>query len=371
VFSSKTEKYDEPVTAAIEAATLRILNDFVTTAQPDISFTAQLGSRNADLYNPNTGPAVTTADTTLPSWISWTMESEGISVDIRVWLSDQALQTEYDEHELRVIPPVPNVMDLAQGATYLKTALAKQDITTMLESISVAKGSSPPTAQSTIKLNWYDTVTGESLVLTWVLLEYGRQAAVRENQMVAIRDFLLSTTGRSPEYWQERVPDIIVNATLTLVPVWDAIAIASSVATHYAYSSVMSPSSMASALAKRFPSGVDANLLDNARWATTHFKALGFVAFPDGPGSSKSFSDLYPDYAIIPLNESNNGLLTSKTRNAIASIEQAIRIAEKDNGGGELPTGFQRLEEFGLVYITYIVDGVNHRVMTLQSYTGA
>jgi len=367
VFSSKLDSVSTHVPDGFDLTTLAVLNDFVIHATPDSDFADQLSTRNNQLSNISAGPSMVSGSVTLPAWVAWSVVYGTVSCDVKIWLSDTSFQETYDEYDVRVVPPVPNVNDLKGTAADLRWSLSQINVATHYKALELAKDGDPETTVETMELKWIDPVSLESIMLTWALVCYGKQASDAQNQLDAIRKYLLETTGLTPDYWQERVPDIIVRNTLTIIPRWDNVSIRSSGTTDYQYSPVTSPGDILDALGIVFPTDA-VDYLSSAIHATTHYKSIGFVAVPMGIGDRTPFRTLYPDYAVIPLNDVNLGRLTSITRDAVATIEEVIRLAEVDDGTQDLPLHVSRLSDNRLDYLTFIVDGTSQLLVTRKSY---
>ena len=60
--------------------------------------------------NFNFGRFVDNDQLAMPEWISWTSLSFD-NTTIKIWLSDESFKAQYDDFDITIIPPIPNMDD--------------------------------------------------------------------------------------------------------------------------------------------------------------------------------------------------------------------------------------------------------------------
>jgi len=369
IFSCQEANVDVSLPINVDGHLLGLMEDIVTNFTSAIPFEDQLASRHPELTLISMGPLVSYSGKTYPGSFSYETNISGEPIISTIWLADAVFRDEYDEYEIRVVPPIPNVADLQNDYTTVLDLVTAYGVPEQIAAQEAARGSDPATKIATLELNWVDSDTGNTLALTWVLVTFGPKGLVYENQIEAIRQYLLDETGQIPEQWADTFPDLIISISLTFIPLWDKIALRSSGSVQYVHSPVFGKADIDAAVAKRFTNSITDDLADKILALTIGYKSLSMVVFPDGSNATlDAFTDIYPDYAIIPINDININRISANTRDAMAAIEAAVRLAEEDTGTQTLPAGTQREIIEGRTYLIYTVNGIKHRVMTSASY---
>lgn len=372
VFSCRRDGVDAPMPAEVD---LRILGTLETLAE-EFTHTLDFQSQLTSLL-PN---VAATADwhtlivfksMALPGYISWTERVNGDDITFHVWLADSTFRSGYDLYEIRVVPPLPNLMDLQSNEALIREALDDYTIAQQISAQEEARGEDSVTRTVAVTLKWVDPDTGAVLNLTWLLLVFGPQGLLYENQLGAIRDFLRDETGVLLDVWVELIPEIDRSTTLTLLPLWHQVALHSSGSTDYVHSPVIDYHAFSEVLRRVTGDDPELDWVARTAYAITYYKSIGFMVYTEESSSDpKSFRSLYPDYAMISLNDINLNRLAANTREAVKAIERGIRMAETYSGE-TLPEGFYRQVDGPLTFICYSVNGVTHRIATRPSFLAA
>lgn len=370
IFSCKEDGIIKNLPIGTEEYLLSRMEDVVDNFVSSLDFADQFTSRYPSDSLTAMGNGVSHDGKTLPSFMEWRTIVDGEPTIFKIWLSDPAFREEYDEFEIRVIPPVPNPNDLSASQSVLMTILAEYDYESRLNAIELARNNDPATKTITIRLTWVDPTNDFSTNLVWTLVVYGNKGLLRDNQLEAVRNYLLRETGKTATQWLPNLPDLVIHTVLTIIPLWDKVALRSSGSVDYVLSPVISSAEIAQKAKVRYGSAGPTSLeLSRLVYAVAAYKSIGFLAIPEPNGGQESkFTDLYPDYAIIAINDINLNRLAEKTRSAIMAIEKGIRLAEVDTAGATLPLDHNRITENGITYISYVTNGVTHRVVTKQTY---
>jgi hypothetical protein len=369
IFSCKEDGIIKSMPINTDTYVLALLEDIIESFESTLEFTAQFNTRHPDATLIALGNTIEYNGELLPSRIEFSATIDGEPCVFKLWFSDAVFRTEYDEYEIRVIPPIPNPADLDVGYNTMLSILEDYEYSVRVEAIEVARGTDPCTKIVTLKMKWTDPDTDFSVDIIWTLIVYGNRGLIYTNQIEAIKKYLLDTTGRLPGDWTDWMPDLQIQAALTIIPLWNKVALRSTGSIEYVHSPVVSVSDINNACALRYGRAFTAEEMAETVYTVSTYKSTGFVVFPEpDTGEDNKFLDLYEDYALISMNDINVNRLSENTRNAISAIEQGIRLAEVDTGTQTLPSTFQRQEEDGKHYLVYVVNGAIHRVMTKASY---
>jgi len=364
VFSCQEANVNADLPAGVDTHLLSLMESVVEFFLLPISFEDHMASRHTDVTLVDVGALVHYNGRDLPGYFTYEVIIHGEPIVSTIWLSDSVFRDTYDEFEIRVVPPIPNVANLLDDYDTVLNLITAYGVTEQIAAQEAARNGDSATHVSTLTMSWVEPGTGRALDVTWVLVIFGPHGMLYENIIEAIRQYLLTHTGVPLDDWAEVFPDLIINITLTFIPFWDNVALASSGSLTYVHSPVFSRTDIENALLKRFDASAAALVGERALALTIGYKSLSMLSFPDNAnGTSYTFRDVYGDYAIIPINDININRIAAATRDAIAAIEAAIRLAEVDNGTQVLPSGMTRESINGHSYLVYVVDGVKHKVL--------
>jgi len=373
VFSCAVEGVENDIPEVTSTDMLSTLDDFIINASSGGNYLNIISARNPGLTNISTGPVIVADGAEYPAWVAWTHNAGGAVSDVKVWLADSYFSSEYGGYEIRVVPPIADINDLKQSYSTVSTIASQVSYEDRVNAQQDTAGNDPMTAAKTMNLKWIDPNTSRSMMLTWLLVCFGEQALDPQKQLDAIRTYVLRRTGETPAYWQSRIPDIIIQDSITIIPAWDCEAIRSSGPTPYAYSPMVNPFNFREkALNVRYPAVIDPDV--DVDTTVAMYKSIAFLTFPDGTGANTPFRELYPDYANIRVNDSNLSKLKTPTIDAIRMIEEGLRLAETVRVVGNimpLTQGMELMQDGELAYIAYITNGVKHRIMLRESYLAA
>ena len=370
VFNCTEDGISKDMPAGSDDYVLGRLEDIIENFDDSLDFATQFNSRyEMDLLQ-ELGNDVTHDGRTLPSMVKWQTNILGEPVIFKIWLSDAVFRAEYGEYEIRVLPPVPNATDLMENRSVVLGIVEDYDYSKKMEDIETIRNGDPSTSVVTLKLQWVDPITDFSTELVWTLVTYGPAGLTRDNQLKAIREYLLRETGRDAGEWLPWLPDLLIHTTLTLIPVWDRVALRSSGSVEYVFDPTITVAEIKRVSRIRYGlAGANEAQLAKLVFGVIQYKSMGFIVLSeDNSGEEGNFTELYPDYSLIPLNDLNLNRLSAKTRSAIMAIEKGVRLAEVDTGNGTLPSDHTRMTADGIDYIVYTVNGVTHRIATRRSY---
>lgn len=369
VFNCAEDGINAPMPVGSDTFLLNLMEDIVTNWDDTLDFTDQMTTRHPSVNIEIVGASILYDGVTLPGYIQFSDTINGEPINFMIWLSDAVFRDGYDLYEIRVVPPIPNVGDLDTDSVTLLQILADYEVSEQIAAQEAIRNNDPSTKTATLKLKWVDRVSGVSMTLTWVLVTFGDKGLIYENQLEAIRQYLLEMTGIIPEEWVANFPDLIISITLTIIPLWHKVALRSSGSLQYVHSPLITVQEISSTLIRRYPLGATTTQLSEATFTVMAYKSIGFLAFPEpNSGENAMFGDLYPDYAMIPINDINLNRLSSTTRAAIQALELGVRVAEMDDGVAVIPSNMSRVLEANRTYITYTVDGIKHRIMSRASF---
>lgn len=352
------------------ASIMSVMDKLVNRITTTMAFADQISDVFPSIYTSmEYSDFITYNGRTLPGYLKWEETLDGDLVTFHLWTADVIFRQQYDLYEIRVIPPVPNLGDLRESDTSMLAALDAYTEEAKLEDIEAARDNDAMTKLAGLTLKWVSPVNGATFNLTWRLLTIGAKGLERVNQLQAVRDYITDTYGDFSEGWGDIFPELNVNTTLTLLPLWNQVALQSSGSVEYVHSPVVRIEQFYEGMTKRTGERPNDALAMQLDYAQSLYKSIGFMAYTEDNGANPvSFSELYPDFSLVSVNDINLNRLKSATRDAVSKIETGLRLAESYVAGEVLPVNFWLESEEHLEFICYVTNGVGHRIATRASY---
>jgi len=312
----------------------------------------------------------------LPDYISWTFDDAGTSNVIKIWFSDARFQSQYDDYEIIVIPPITVIDQLIATTAVVAGLVHAVTPSVIISKVAIASGGVPYTRLVSQPVTWNDPgIPGSTLITEWTVLIYGlagNDADLIKNQ---IREYIAAHS--SSTVWPTVYPSLYAENEFTIIPLWTNVAVpeaaldvalytpSARVGSLQAIATANLPTSYGSAVL--LPTYLNAQLtVSSAFWRSISFLAVGN---PNNIGSQFSFKNKYADYMNLDTSSPDWGRMSLTTRNFIvalnAALEQALTLTEL----GPVPMGYSRVLRNGKVYISFSYSGFNYLILTAGSYT--
>lgn len=371
VFSSKSNgnqvNPNEPTIDKAQDIIEKIYNDY----DGSTSLLPWLTAIYTDISNVTAGAVVVQDGKNLPRWFEFDYTDDGTPVTMRVWLSDETFQDEYDEFEIIVIPPVEPVTALYQPHTQASAANATATVNSYLTRAETVRDERPFTAQRSYTLRWHDPADNNLTFNTeWLILGYGKQATREDNMLEAIRKYLTDNSSNTIPEWRRYLPEILAEDTIYVLPVWDRVSVTAGPNSDTLYSSIVNYKKLMEIANAVQPSRTDDEIEDYLESGAALYKSIGLVFLGSGKNSagSRRFTDKYPKYSVVNLNDQSINSLPDTTVTLMREIELLLTQADIDTGSNSLPSAVSRVIEGNFTFLRKTIDGIIYRVVTRISY---
>lgn len=374
IFSCKDNGSTTTLPSTIKDLCLDIMEEAYNNFVTNQTFLDQLVAGFPTLTNVNTGVDMVHNGRMMNEWFSFEYSDSGTPVTVKLWLSNLSFAAEYDEYDIIVIQPTTALEDYHD--TYQKALDAKNAFTASVRFAEQSNviGSKPPTDMTIVDLNWVDPTDAANTVLTeWTIIGYGEQAFVYENMLEAIRQHLLDNSSHDLASWVLYFPELDNIDIMYLFPQWENVALTSSTQpgvgdNHYASYA-------------RYDTGVEnlRKILTGETLTTMKkyidvifhiYKSIALFAVGKDTNTvgTQRFSDIFPQYTVLNLNDINNGRLPADVTTFITLLNSVLVQAEIDDGVLTLPAGMVRQNTGGANFIEVVYNNVTYRVCTKDSY---
>lgn len=291
---------------------------------------------------------------------------------IKVWFANVAFESQYDDYEIDVIPPLDNLETFFGDYNSVRVALGKITLTDTLGKIEAKANRYPYTSASADAFDWVDKLNPKLTLSTdWTTVIYGAAGNTIDNKKAAIIDFVLANSKRSRDEWAAIFPDIFTATEFIITPMWNDYAIPNKVLETGLYASAIRVGD-ASATAKKTSKGTGYSdgFIDSVLCiAGTPYKSLSLaiVGGPNNRGGVNIFSDQFEDYMAIPTTHIDFKRMSVETREFITELMDMIRYAEALTPSSTVPLGYTRMTRSGVYYLVKTINKVQYLVVSKYS----
>lgn len=374
IFSCKDNGSKVLFPSTLKDLCLDIMEEAFNNFVPEESFRQQVEVAFPDLNNVNTGTDRLHNGKVMTDWFSFDTIDSGVPVTIKLWLSNESFASEYDEYSHVIIQPATILEDYHD--TYAKAQAAKNAFTLSVRNLAqnTAIGKKPPTQINIVELTWQDPTNDVNVVVTeWTVICYGEQALTYENMLEAIRQHLLDNSSHDLASWITFFPDLDNIDIIYLFPQWNNVSLSSSstpgVGNNH-YSSFALYDKGMDNLRKILTTPTLTIMKKYADVIFSIYKSIAIITVGSENNSDghKRFSDIFPQYTVMNINDINIGRLPNQLSSFISLLNQVLVQAEFDDGTTLPPTGMVRYSSAGADFIEVIYSNVTYRVCTKDSY---
>ncbi|WP_233874234.1 hypothetical protein [Paraburkholderia adhaesiva] len=358
---AQTQAVPNPGEIAAQTLLDRLLATFQTEAQ---NFTC--------------GPMATDGTYWVPEWLQWEnltdpvygeMMSGGTCV-IRIWFTDSAFGSQYDDYTILVVPPVANLDDFFTTSSSVAALVAAQTYTDTIALVNTARGNFPETMLEAQSFNYIDPNNAENTILTnWTILIYGLAGNNIDSVAGAIINFILANSTHDQADWEAILPEIFKRTEFTLVPMWDQFAIPDRSQQRGIYSPVANlgrANTMIGQVAAYGASHINAN----ACVQTVPYKSIALVSCGSPSNQNNAFQivDVFPDLLGVPSQSVDFNRMAVATQNFLLLLVTMLVNAETLTQYGSVPAGMTKLTRNNVLYLVTNYNNISYLMVTKSSF---
>lgn len=316
------------------------------------------------------GPIVSQDGVYLPEYIQFTHTDNG-GTTFKIWCSDGAFQTDWDESETYVLPPVADITSMYQEYASSLEAINAYTIDLRIAGINAITNKFPATEQTTYTLKWQDpSDVSLNFITTWTVLGHGTDSVRTDKVLQAIRDYLTANTAYTEDEWKEYFPDIETLDVFSIVPLWDSIALSAGATGESVMRPVFRIAELPAVITNMLVGRTEDEFSVLGEAFTLLYKNMPVLSMPSTSNdvSNQSFVSLFPDYTIAVLNTQTGTALAATTQAIISALDSLVRAAEVDTGSETLPSGITRNLINEVNFLEKSVNNIVYRMVTKASY---
>jgi hypothetical protein len=294
-----------------------------------------------------------------PEWISWkTRAYEEEDNVTTIWLSDQSFRQKYDNYELVVVPPIPNIDSFFSTATAVQSLVSSVTHVDRLNSIQLARNDHPETVLVGVSFNWVDPVNSTHLINTnWSILVYGPNGNDNDIIREAIALYILENTTHTELEWRAIFPDIFRRTEFLFFPRWHNYAIPNMVLQAGIYSPVVYATKEITYLKSILSPATgysDAFVTAHASVMPHPYKCLALDVIGGYENRENLFdiTQIYPDILNVSTTSVDYNRMTAQTQGLLSRLTEMILIAETLTYYSDIPVGYRKVERYGIMFVT-------------------
>lgn len=304
-----------------------------------------------------------------PEWVSFQKTnldpSNGIEANLTtIWYADESFQSQFDDFDITVVPPVANLEVFFSGKAQVLAALAAQGIGATLQRLQDAKEGHPETIASGENFDWVDPATLTRTPTNWSLLIYGAAGDDLDAIRQAIRDYIAANSTRSEDEWKVIFPDIYKNTEFVIFPRWKLWAIPDRQLYEGTHSPVVKLQEALDYLTAAIPAFPAPWIKNHATAMPCNYKSLTLLltSSPDNRVGTTDIIDLYPDILNIPTSDTLWESMAQDTRDFLEGLQAMVMTAENMGPYTDVPVGQRRTTRAGIIYVSKRFKDVNYLV---------
>lgn len=297
----------------------------------------------------------------LPEWYSFSVDGN----NIKIWLSDQAFQNQYDEYEISIIPGVSNIDSLFDNFDTVKSNLKLLSVKKLIDKINEKKSDYP---ESYLRIEEYNLVSDidktDYITTYWGVLIYGRAGDNQDVIKETIEKYILDNSQHSANDWQRIIPDLFKRTEFTIVPRWDKVSIPNLGSLCSLYSSIINPSECVQFCVNNIKHYDMDFVRNNVTILPFNFKGILLNIIPgDNNAEGKTqFSQIFSDYIAVGSSSLDFNRMAISTRDISELLEKLLVVAENSDEYSYLPSDMRRVKRNGVFYISKMLNDINYLV---------
>lgn len=306
-----------------------------------------------------------------PTFIRWKSADYAGEDNLNtLWLSDAAFQSEYDDYEIVVVPPLTNIDSFFNPYGEVLTSLGEMNMVRRMEAIQNARGRYPETIVTAESFNFYNQLNPTVKVSTdWAFLIYGPKGNDADALKEALINYLTVTSSRGISPWKIIFPDIFKSTEFIFVPKWHEYAIEEMVLQSGIYSPIMNPYKDTTYL-KAVVNEYSPIHVERYMDVMAHpYKSLMLLVIGNAENRDNKYAirQVFPDILAVSSTSFDFNRMSETTKKFLLILSEMIAIAETLTQSTDIPAVYKRSERNGVLYITATIDNVRYMVASKLS----
>ncbi len=334
-------------------------NDGAFTSNPETFRQAVLAEFESKLYQLSVGAIVQQGTIFLPESMTFYLNANAVVTTgpvpaylersrIKLWLSDAAFKSQYDEFSYEFIAPVDVLDDLFKTRDQVEAAVARRTQSELMLKIQTLADGDPYTVLKSENFDKHDPDDiSYRLPTNWTFLIYGAAGDNIDAIKEKLIEWILDNSTHTREEWAEIYPDIFTSTEFILAPFWTSYAIPNQTLEQGVYSPTATLNH-ARAVARATAVGTKytaAHVDSVASYVATTYKSLAMVVTggPENRDGINRFYAQFKDYIAVNTTSIDFDRMQKTTQDWVAMMYALLKVAEEMTEFSDIPAGMTRL----------------------------
>lgn len=312
-----------------------------------------------------------------PEWLQWSNKTiTGLGGNaLRVWFADASFQSQYDDFQIVIVPPLVNLNDFFKTPTDVQAALNAQTPVALMGAVAAAKQGYPETVLAAETFNYVDPFDPTHLIpTTWYAIVYGAAGNNPDSISDALVSYILANSTHTKPEWTPILPDIFRRTEFMLIPMWDQYAIANMVIQAGIYSPIANLKRAVALLKTVINDPVnypEAHIDDHATVMAHPYKSLQILSIgsPSNRDSLYELGNVFPDILAVASTSLDFGRMQPGTQTFLDALADMLPSAETLTQFTSIPTGMTRVTRNGHVFLVKRVGNIDYLILAKGELT--
>lgn len=366
VSGARFELTNSQVTQAIEL--VRELQTYATTHPRPYDVSDFRNVVAARFYNRiealELAPIVDNGIYGLPEWVSWVSVEHG-GVYVKLWLSDRAFRSQYDESIIESIMPLANMDDFFAFFNQVKTKLNARPSSWKNTVIEATRGDYPETYTRFYSFNFVNVYNPTDVwPVEFPALVYGEAGDNIDAIKDAIVEKILSQTKHTRQEWEQLFPDLFKRTEFVFFPQWSRIAIPNLSDRAALFSPILKPADALAFAKANTPFYAPAHVNENIYTLPLLYKSLAAIVVGGETNidGKKTLYQVIPDYIVVNTASADFSRMDVKTQEWISMINEMLMYAETLTAFSDTPKRYRKITRNNILFLSGVYDNVNFLV---------
>lgn len=311
----------------------------------------------------------------MPDYVKWRYNDAGTILEIKVWFCDARFQTQYDDYEILISPPVANIDTLNNTSASVGAQIAAITPSAVFTNMNVLMGNFP-TRTIAHPITWvYPANTSVTITTYWYLALYGPMATDLDNIKNAIRDYISNHSALT--VWQTIYPSLYADNEFVIIPLWLNVALPETTIDPVLFGSVSNVNKLKTVATAMLPqtyaqsTNLSTFLNSELVVGSAFYRSLLFMAVgnPTNVNADYSFAAKYPDYMDVDSGSADFSRMSIDTQNFIIALNTALNHAKDFTMTSAIPVGYTRVVRNSRVYLAFVYNSFTYMVLARISYS--
>lgn len=325
------------------------------------------------IENIEIGELVTSYDYVLPESIFFTFKETPDIKDtvVRLWFVDSSFQSQYDDYEITIIPPIDILDDFFKPAARVKELVEGRSFNDFVQKIQNAKEEYPETVVKLENYDWVNPLNNENKIPTnWGILIYGLNGDNDDAIKDALEEFILKNSTHTRDEWKEIFPDIFKRTEFIITPMWVNIAIPNLLVEKGIYSPITNIEKAITITKKTAFNYSEDHIRAFIGIMSHHHRqvALSIIGGPENRDSKYALTDFYPDYIGVSNTSFDFNRMTIATQEWANELSRTLEVAERYSENSVPPKGISKIIREDILYFSIRVNKVNYLIVAKSNF---